>query len=277
VFGAGGPATAGDDRISLRTGESGVVLLNVNGADYSVTSKEIRIDARRGNDLIDLSGLTDVEGLSITVYGGAGDDTIVGSLAGEKIFAGDGNDIVAAGNGRDTVYGEVGDDSIRGNAHNDLLDGGDGADTLRGDDGNDNLSGGANSDRLRGSVGNDTLHGNGGRDYLAGEVGDDALYGDYGNDVCAGGEGVDYLAGGDEIDLLTGGPGDDNFNDRAAGEESDFEDGHDHDLVHYVGGLIDDGGYTGGTTTSGGFIDSNVQTPGSGNVFWVRDPVAALS
>ena len=226
--------TAGNDRISVSM-DGSHVLVTLNGVTRPNFANVLRIDARRGDDLIDLSGIQDVGGLSITIYGGAGDDTITGSLFGDRIMAGDGNDVVNGGNGRDTVYGEGGDDSVRGNAHGDLLDGGDGADTLRGDDGADNIGGGANSDRLRGSAGDDTLKGGGSRDFLAGEIGDDALYGESGDDFCSGGEGVDYLAGGTGLDGFNGGAGDDNFNDRGPGEDLDFDPAHDRDLIHLAG------------------------------------------
>ena len=192
--------TAGNDRIiAALSADHSNITFNVNGveAKLPLPLRPLRINAAGGNDVISLEA--GFEGVT-TVYGGAGDDTILGSVTRDRIFAGTGNDVVIGGNDRDTIYGEEGDDSIRGSGGSDLLDGGDGIDTVRGDAGNDNCSGGANPDRLRGSAGNDRLDGGGGRDLIAGEDGDDTILGGTGRDVCDGGGGADELSGGADHD-----------------------------------------------------------------------------
>jgi len=191
-----------NDYVSVPDGAFGHFTIKRNHNTIETTSKDLTLDAKGGDDLIWIQSIPDDADARISIYGGDGNDTVIGGAEPDKIFAGEGNDVVSAGDGKDTVYGEAGDDSIRGGGSNDLLDGGDGADTLRGDAGNDNIAGGANSDRLRGSLGNDTLDGGGGRDFLAGEAGDDSLIGGAGDDVCDGGAGADSMDGGSGHDQL---------------------------------------------------------------------------
>ncbi len=61
-----------------------------------------------GDDNIDLSALTFATG--ITIRGGDGNDTIVGSPQDDLSFGGAGNDILVGGMGSDTQYGEDGND-----------------------------------------------------------------------------------------------------------------------------------------------------------------------
>jgi Ca2+-binding RTX toxin-like protein len=80
------------------------------------------------------------------VFGGNGDDTIVGNDANnlihgnggiDSIFGGVGNDQLEGGDGNDLLFGQLGNDLIRGNADNDTLDGGEGYDSLVGGTGDD--------------------------------------------------------------------------------------------------------------------------------------------
>ena len=118
------------------------------------------------------------------LFGGAGNDTLIGNITANRI------------------EGRHGDDRILGLG---------GADDLRGGPGNDRLSGGAGPDALRGGNGDDTLTGNHGSDALFGGPGDDALHGGPGDDRLMGGPGRDTLAGGPGDDTLTGGGGIDVF------------------------------------------------------------------
>lgn len=94
------------------------------------TVKSITVDARAGDDYIDLRTLR----IGATVYAGAGNDRVVGTLAADSIFGGLGNDRVFALSGNDVIYGEAGNDVLLGQDGYDYLLGGDGVDFL--DDGN---------------------------------------------------------------------------------------------------------------------------------------------
>ncbi|MGY4311159.1 Ca2+-binding RTX toxin-like protein [Bradyrhizobium sp. JR3.5] len=67
-----------------------------------------------GNDVIDahnlFAGIPDgqLPTVGITAYGGAGDDTIIGSQAGDHLAGGSGNDTILGERGQDHIYGDSG-------------------------------------------------------------------------------------------------------------------------------------------------------------------------
>src|SRR6266480_672193 len=79
-----------------------------NGLDYAGTSGMPSIHGISfdfsGNDVIDARN--DQNG--VTIYGGAGDDTIRGSQAGDRIAGGSGNDAIYGEGGNDLIYGDNG-------------------------------------------------------------------------------------------------------------------------------------------------------------------------
>ena len=105
------------------------VIVGLGGQD--------RISGLGGNDTI--CGDSD-EGFGEagdTLFGGDGNDLLIGSKLSVNILYGDaGNDTLKGGNYRDTLFGGAG---------NDILDGGGGQDALVGGVGNDVLKGGSNS------------------------------------------------------------------------------------------------------------------------------------
>jgi hypothetical protein len=121
--------TAGSDVLHL-TLAGGSLVVWANGTrvgQFSEPVARIVVDSRGGDDLILLGPNVDTRA---EIYGGAGDDHILG------------------GGGDDRIYGEDGDDRILGLAGNDLTDGGDGDDWLFGGPGFDFLDGGDGDDRL---------------------------------------------------------------------------------------------------------------------------------
>lgn len=120
----------------------GVVDLGL-GDDTLSNSGAIRGDVLlgRGDDLYD-GGLGRLHG---DLYGGIGDDTLVGGRSGDTIHGDDGFD-----------GGQDGDDRIEGGRGADSLFGDDGDDTLEGGKGTDTLSGGAGKDVFRFASADDT-------------------------------------------------------------------------------------------------------------------------
>lgn len=107
------------------------------------------------------------------VYGGAGGDTIVGSLstsASGSCEAGChlevGSQTFEGGSGSDVVFGDRGNDTLRGNGGADRLYGGIGDDVLEGGEGNDLLSGGFGADKIDGQGGDDYVRGDGTIDHI---------------------------------------------------------------------------------------------------------------
>jgi Ca2+-binding RTX toxin-like protein len=97
------------------------------------------------------------------------------AIAGDVIFAKDGDDEIQSGPWGDQVYGEDGEDTIQT---------GFGVDQLFGGNGNDNLIAGEDDD------------------YLLGGSGDDHLWAWFGDDALRGGNGADFFDCGEGIDEI---------------------------------------------------------------------------
>lgn len=91
------------------------------------------------------------------IYGTVRGEVLRGGSGNDRIYALGGNDHIFAGAGNDTAEGGAGNDKIHGDDGNDVLLGGAGNDCLDGDDGDDWLDGGAGSDEVDGGKGSDTL------------------------------------------------------------------------------------------------------------------------
>lgn len=179
------------------------------------------------------------------LYGGTGNDTLIGSSVGNALNGGDGNDTLSGlagddslrgGNGNDTLYGGPGDEWMPNDAGNDRIYGQGGDDTINAGsvaDGRDVFSGGADVDTIDysartnpvtidvtaadgdGESGeNDAvsadferLYGGSGSDVIRSGDGANTIYGNNGDDVLDGGRGADSINGGAGSDTLTGGEG----------------------------------------------------------------------
>lgn len=121
---------------------------------------------------------------TLRLYGGDGNDTILGASGDDNIYAGSANtagpddDLVYAGLGNDYVEAGAGNDTLFGGAGNDVLAGGTGQNRLFGGDGDDRLLGTATgiSDFtvLEGGLGADTIDGTLGYWDIASYFGSDA-------------------------------------------------------------------------------------------------------
>jgi RTX calcium-binding nonapeptide repeat (4 copies) len=110
---------------------------------------------------------------------------------GNAVRALDGNDTVVGSGAGDDVNGNKDNDSIAGAGGDDFLRGGQGNDVVQGNDGNDQVNGNIGNDTVDGGGGNDVVRGGQGDDLLTGGDGDDSLYGDLGADLLTGGSGSD--------------------------------------------------------------------------------------
>ena len=119
---------------AIDIGTTEKLVVNMNGGDDSFSAT--------GN----LAAL-----IGITVDGGAGNDTILGSNGADLLLGGDGNDFIDGQQGNDTAFLGAGDDVFQ-------WDPGDGSDTVEGQDGTDTLL-------FNGSAGNEifAISANGGR------------------------------------------------------------------------------------------------------------------
>ncbi len=106
---------------------------------HNVATTNIHFDLDSG--ALDLTiyagaGSFEMEGIE-HIWGGSGDDTLVGSDQANFIYGNPGNDI---------IKGKAGDDTLIGDTGNDTIDGGAGDDMLFGWEEDDTLTGGAGAD-----------------------------------------------------------------------------------------------------------------------------------
>lgn len=152
----------------------------------------VTIMGTAGNDT--LIGSEDVRDV---IYGGGGDDHIVG---GEFYADGKEPDLLCGGPGNDRLTGARGNDKLNGGDGDDVVDGSNGADVEQGNAGHDRVGGGSFADADRA---NDIQRGGPGNDILVSNWGNDKLYGNGGADTLSdtecsatlliGGRGNDYI------------------------------------------------------------------------------------
>jgi Ca2+-binding RTX toxin-like protein len=117
-----GPPTTG-------TNTAQGIQVNVVGAEAANDS--LIVHALDGNDAMTASTLP-AGVINLTLDGGAGNDTILGSQGADTLLGGDGNDSITGNQGSDTVFMGAGDDAFTWNP-------GDGSDTVEGQAGNDKM------------------------------------------------------------------------------------------------------------------------------------------
>ncbi|MBD2412417.1 DUF4347 domain-containing protein [Nostoc calcicola FACHB-3891] len=247
LYGGGGndfiDGGAGTDSLN-ESGDVNFTLTNSQlsglGNDTLLSIEKVILTGGITDNILDASAFTLG---SVSLYGGAGNDNLLGSSKNDYLYGQDDSD---------RLYGNAGNDYLYGGNSDDTLDGGVGNDSLYGENGNDRLIGGIGNDYLFGGVGDDVLDGGAGTDYLnessnvnftltntqlsglgsdtlisieqvtlTGGISDNILnasafslgkvylYGGIGNDTLNGGAGNDYLYGEDNSDRLTGGAGND--------------------------------------------------------------------
>jgi Ca2+-binding RTX toxin-like protein len=139
-------ATGGSD--TLIGGNGNELLRGNGGSDY--------IDGGNGSDIADYSNNTSGQGVSVNLIDGRANDSLGGTdtLSNiEYVFGGAGNDIIIGGNGAGSLLGNAGDDRLVGGDSTDTIYGGSGADSIAGGNGNDVIYGEAGSDTIDAGAG----------------------------------------------------------------------------------------------------------------------------
>src|SRR5262245_48307877 len=150
----------GDNTITTSRDAAGRILVNggavsIDGGVATVANTStIDVFGQDGNDTI---ALDESNGAlpAARLFGGAGNDTLIGGSGADQLFGGAGND---------TLLGKGGNDQLFGGAGNDVLIGGAGNDQVFGEAGDDRMiwNPGDGSDLFEGGAGNDTAEVNGG-------------------------------------------------------------------------------------------------------------------
>ena len=243
-----------DNTIMVSRDAAGKIFINggaiaITGGDpTAANTSTIQVFGQGGNDTISLDESNGALPAA-QLFGGAGNDTLIGASGNDQLFGGTGDDILLGKGGDDLLFGGSGNDTLTGGAGSDQMFGqsgkdrmiwnpGDGSDLMEGGDGNDTaeVNGGngaetftisANGTRVRfdrvdpapffldiGTTENLVLNANGGDDIITAGNGLAGLIqltldGGAGNDTITGGDGNDTLIGGDGDDLVNGGRGND--------------------------------------------------------------------
>jgi len=127
--------TNGNDIIDVFGSGSSVAVLglparvNINGSEGANDS--LVINALGGNDGVTATTMP-AGVIKLTIDGGNGDDTLLGSQGADVFLGGAGDDFIFGDNGNDVAYMGAGDDVFQ-------WDPGDGNDTIEGQDGNDQM------------------------------------------------------------------------------------------------------------------------------------------
>jgi Tol biopolymer transport system component len=183
----GGP---GDDR--LDGGFENDKLFGGDGNDDLDGGRgDDELHGGRGNDTLN-GGSDSPTSDHDRLFGGPDDDHIISNSGNNVSYGGDGNDLIDSSLGIfgsiGTVYGGPGNDTILGAEGSERLFGGPGDDFIRGQEGNDDIFGGDGNDQLTGntafaSAGLAELHGGPGDDILSGGFTTPSMYGGLGDDL----------------------------------------------------------------------------------------------
>ena len=123
------------------TGATGVKYTDSLGAEI----EKFTLTGSSSDDLIDASAFTNA---GVTIFGLAGNDTLIGTVNGDKLNGDQGDDVIFGGDGMDVLQGGKNDDQLLGGAGFDWVIGGAGNDGLYAGLGSDIVMGGSGMDRF---------------------------------------------------------------------------------------------------------------------------------
>ncbi len=126
--------TDANDAIAINGSTSSVAVSGLRtmiAIQHHDPSDELAVRGLGGNDALSAPMLA-AQAISLTLDGGAGDDTIAGSQGADLLLGGDGNDTIDGNGGADRAFMGAGDDTF-------VWDPGDGSDTIEGEAGADTM------------------------------------------------------------------------------------------------------------------------------------------
>jgi Ca2+-binding RTX toxin-like protein len=126
--------TDDNDTIDVAGDSSGVAVAGLSARvaiQHQEPSDKLDVDGLEGNDAISAAALAS-GAITLSLDGGAGDDTIAGAQGVETLRGGDGNDSIDGNGGNDVAFLGAGEDTF-------VWDPGDGSDTVDGQEGADTM------------------------------------------------------------------------------------------------------------------------------------------
>jgi len=117
--------TVGNDRLSLDSKGTGVVINNGRGKTAVANVQKVEVYLGPGNDT-----LTAKVNVPLTVWAGDGQDIVTASGPQSTIYGGAGTDLLVTGGAHDVVFGEAGDDLIMATGKRSIVVGGTGRDRM---------------------------------------------------------------------------------------------------------------------------------------------------
>jgi Ca2+-binding RTX toxin-like protein len=211
---------------------AGLTVSGAGGADTIDVD-----DVENDGDLV-LDDFTNLGANDISLEGGLGADSIVGTLniAGELAGGGANDTLQGSAFAGDVLKGGADDDSVAGAGGSDTLDysgaagpvdvnlltgtaTGQGTDTVSAE----NAIGTPADDSIVAGTAISSLLGGGGEDSLTGSTGADTLLGEAGTDSLSGVAGADSIAGGTEDDTLLGGTAVDDLDGESGSDLASYE------------------------------------------------------
>jgi Ca2+-binding RTX toxin-like protein len=133
---------SGNDQFSFRNGQGVSGTINAGGGSnnlvYTPYTTPVTVNLTTGVATGVGGGVSHVQ----NVFGGLGNDLLIGDAGNNILAGGAGNDVISGLAGNDALFGGAGNDRLLGGDGRDLLVGGSGADTLDGGNDDDILIGG---------------------------------------------------------------------------------------------------------------------------------------
>ena len=126
--------TNSNDKIDLAGDSSGIAVTGLAervAIQHQESNDKLAVNGLGGDDAISAAALA-AQAITLSLDGGAGDDTIAGAQGVEVAFGGDGNDSIDGNGGNDVAFLGAGDDTF-------VWDPGDGSDTVEGQEGIDTM------------------------------------------------------------------------------------------------------------------------------------------
>ncbi|MFO0245966.1 MAG: beta strand repeat-containing protein, partial [Betaproteobacteria bacterium] len=155
---AGADSLYGDDSTdTISGGDDADAISGGGGADQLIGgSGNDLLNGDNGSDFANYSANTSAQAISVDLGSGRANDGLGGTdtlLSIENVWGGAGNDTIIGGTGADNFLGNSGNDSLAGGAGANTLDGGSGDDTIVGGDGNERIFGANGSDSIDAGAG----------------------------------------------------------------------------------------------------------------------------